>query len=410
MNEGNSNSDSPEIKEAKRKVAEMIDPLDPLSRQRVLDDVQLKLGRYAPGTEKSINKSLDDLGDLQKEIDVFKNRLATNGPKTPGYNPGHYKRDLAAVESLKAKAAALRKDSSLLEVRVRALETISSGKLRYLTFVETHEKNVLYPPDGGDAIKGRGSVDPTIKSAISSHLKDAHHFILSEKFLETIKIPGAEDIPFLSSEPMELPPRPAFLGNPFPVVWLEAMGQSVLGRWEKGEGISEILGTLVLDLSAETGRQTYWVVFLELVNNFVNGFDVETAGYILDEKKYDFNKSSIHAWLFALFQALGTAQLGEERINERVRVGSGKNREFVKIKKIVHVRPKRPANAKPLPEHVSRVIEWSHSWEVRGHWRKVPTLGKDQHGNYCIPNFTWVVPSIKGKGKLVKKTRFVHSD
>lgn len=76
------------------------------------------------------------------------------------------------------------------------------------------------------------------------------------------------------------------------------------------------------------------------------------------------------------------------------------------VRRLIHVAPKSQREA-VRPTQSSRQINWSHRWEVRGHWRKVDALGKDRSGEYIIPGFTWVKESIKGDESLplIKKTR-----
>jgi hypothetical protein len=52
-------------------------------------------------------------------------------------------------------------------------------------------------------------------------------------------------------------------------------------------------------------------------------------------------------------------------------------------------------------------IDWKHSWECIGHWRKCFAIGKDRDGEYNQIGKTWVNPCVKGKGELVKKIRVV---
>lgn len=56
-------------------------------------------------------------------------------------------------------------------------------------------------------------------------------------------------------------------------------------------------------------------------------------------------------------------------------------------------------------------LEFSHRFEVRGHWRKVNRFGHDQNGN-LIQGKTWVRPCIKGPETkpLVKKIRVIPYD
>lgn len=113
---------------------------------------------------------------------------------------------------------------------------------------------------------------------------------------------------------------------------------------------------------------------------------------------------------FALYplSRLHEFESGIERaaIRSKVRV-DGVN-HHVKIKEIIHIRPKtQSANSE---EFESREIDWSHRWEVRGHWRKISGIGKDREGAYKIGGHTWVVPHQKGPDHLpvVRKLRVLN--
>jgi len=57
----------------------------------------------------------------------------------------------------------------------------------------------------------------------------------------------------------------------------------------------------------------------------------------------------------------------------------------------------------------NRIVNWSHKFEVRGHWRyykREGFVGYDQIGNR-EPGRTWVKPSVRGSGELIKKTRIM---
>lgn len=58
-----------------------------------------------------------------------------------------------------------------------------------------------------------------------------------------------------------------------------------------------------------------------------------------------------------------------------------------------------------LKKKASSSINWSHKWEVRGHWRKVDGIGKDREGKKCVKGFCWVKDHQKGEGKLIVKRR-----
>jgi len=52
-----------------------------------------------------------------------------------------------------------------------------------------------------------------------------------------------------------------------------------------------------------------------------------------------------------------------------------------------------------------KIFNYSHEFDVRGHWRKVARLGKNHLGDYCIKGATWVNNFRKGSGEYVKKSR-----
>ena len=83
-------------------------------------------------------------------------------------------------------------------------------------------------------------------------------------------------------------------------------------------------------------------------------------------------------------------------------------KKFIRPKNITYVSPKKYLSK--TETLISRNIEWCHRWEVRGHWRKINGIGKDRDGNYCVNNFTWITPFVKGpdNSPLIKKSRVVE--
>lgn len=66
---------------------------------------------------------------------------------------------------------------------------------------------------------------------------------------------------------------------------------------------------------------------------------------------------------------------------------------------------KNPKLISPLSENH---IEWKHSWKVSGHWRKVKGMGKNRYNERVVFGKTWVIPTIKGNGILIEKTKVVN--
>lgn len=107
-----------------------------------------------------------------------------------------------------------------------------------------------------------------------------------------------------------------------------------------------------------------------------------------------------------------SSEAGTVRVDARAKVGTGVNRRLMKIKNLVIVAPKKQKHH--LADHIGaqREIDWSHRWDVMGHWRKIAGIGKDRAGSYTIKGYTWVIPHTKGPEEktLIRKTRFVPED
>lgn len=117
--------------------------------------------------------------------------------------------------------------------------------------------------------------------------------------------------------------------------------------------------------------------------------------------------------VIALTEKITVGEMGFEKTKDRIKLCNG---VIKKIKHIVHIIPKRIKSdfSKTHPS-----IDWSHQWEVRGHWRVIEYLnketgevnfervGKDRYGEYNVEGYTWVASHVKGPDHLplVKKTR-----
>ena len=54
-------------------------------------------------------------------------------------------------------------------------------------------------------------------------------------------------------------------------------------------------------------------------------------------------------------------------------------------------------------------VDFSHRWQVRGHWRKIAGIGKNREDEYTVSGYTFVCEHEKGPDHLpvIKKTRVV---
>lgn len=79
-----------------------------------------------------------------------------------------------------------------------------------------------------------------------------------------------------------------------------------------------------------------------------------------------------------------------------------------RINDIVYIRQSK----KVEPSGNTSEINWSHKFEVRGHWRKISSnsIGRDSLGRSIFVGKTWVKNHIKGDGELIKKTRITRGE
>ena len=102
---------------------------------------------------------------------------------------------------------------------------------------------------------------------------------------------------------------------------------------------------------------------------------------------------------------------GMEKTSARLKFKKSSGEKVIhKIKKLVHILPKNATDSdKQIIETQSASIDWTHRWQVRGHWRKMDGIGKNRAGEYIVSGYTYVAEHEKGPddAPLVKKTRLV---
>lgn len=215
---------------------------------------------------------------------------------------------------------------------------------------------------------------------------------------------------------------------PFPVCWFEAGAGSdglVNFRFNTLPGVNHgrfsyaTAGMLV----KETSPNTYDLFTVEVArDNTLNedekdlGSNISIFRNVSSEGIYiashnDAGRYGAEIALRRYLDAINAGSLGVE-ICERIvhipRPDRIKKTRPHTINQIVRIVPKN-LKEKTLPLTQGAEIDWSHRWEVRGHWRKIELLGKDRSGEYCVNGFTWVKDHIRGPEHLpiVKKTRVV---
>jgi hypothetical protein len=265
------------------------------------------------------------------------------------------------------------------------------------------------------------NTDGTLKEFFGNH-DPRFMFIQDSLFSETVSVMAGVLRPGSALRPMQQPERnasiatrlmneeiesgaskPFFLGEPFPCMWIQSLGQP-LALVTEGR-MKSFIQAIMLWRSSEDGYLALLISPEGFVTSTVFFDQAGDPGY--------YARSVVHEFLFHLFRTLAKrGQIGTERINERFRVGTGAGRRQMRIKDIVHVRLKQKASSKVAASVHSgerELVEWSHRWEVMGHWRKVDGIGKDDRGRYHVQGYTWVIPHTKGpeEKEIVKKSRIV---
>jgi hypothetical protein len=94
-----------------------------------------------------------------------------------------------------------------------------------------------------------------------------------------------------------------------------------------------------------------------------------------------------------------------EAISKRkLRVKTAEGLDFAKVSSIIRVYGKKESDLLPA---FGGHIDYTHRFEVEGHWRVVSGVGKDREGVYQVAGRTWVVPHTRGPedAPLIPKIR-----
>lgn len=164
-------------------------------------------------------------------------------------------------------------------------------------------------------------------------------------------------------------------------------------------------GPLSTFMNPEGPQETYCVVVKEFSPK-VYGFYALTKGISNQNDGWAVWSSNAEGPTVKHFlNRLSREQTGCESVRHVIKLRTSNGKISHRIRRIVHVVPKK----KTIHYDNGRHIDWTHRFNVRGHWRTAEGLGKDREGNYCIPGLTWVIDHVKGPEHLplVKKTRIV---
>ena len=178
---------------------------------------------------------------------------------------------------------------------------------------------------------------------------------------------------------------------------------------KNGEARQGVFANQKLDLQDSsmapyTKRETYGVLVIQknpelLVDyKFCKANDGKGITVLRSESPLGDALSSEVAFAYKYLNEIHNYEYGTSKYKERIKTPKGQ----IEINKIIYIRKKKSEQTDG-----TRVIDWSHRFEVMGHWRKISnrSIGKDRRGEYVLIGQTWISNHIKGNGNLVIKTR-----
>lgn len=195
--------------------------------------------------------------------------------------------------------------------------------------------------------------------------------------------------PFSDTRETQHWPMPKGLDLPFKTTWFERM-TGPLWSARGSEKTMHVWGCLVLEESP--GKLAGYALY---------GSPTEPRSTIL-------RITGFQHPLMSLLQEVNRGVTGVCLSREKIKTGSKTERRTKEVRRIIYVKPSKRYEYDE--KELSRPIDWTHRFSVRGHWRALPGgLGKDRDGHYCIAGYTWVSEHIRGPEHVpfIKKTRLV---
>lgn len=188
---------------------------------------------------------------------------------------------------------------------------------------------------------------------------------------------------------------PDLIDLPFPCCVLEATDGNLFNIPTKGDelkGESPFVQTILV---CEIGPEYHFLVMLEsggMTWSCIHDNDTNAFYRIIMED-------------FCKFINSKKTKIGSSKT--RVRYKHPKH-GLRKIKRLIQVVPL--SLAKKTNSINGMNVDWSHRWEVSGHWRSLgdpKKIGKDRRGEYIIKGSTWIAAHVRGPDDkdLVKKVR-----
>lgn len=261
-----------------------------------------------------------------------------------------------------------------------------------------------------ESLTDREDVDSVIR-LISERIESANIFLMSGNFLPEIENALQHSTDVEESTPLDLP---------FDSVFIEPIDQAI--GWVSVFGGNREIKAVDWIFCFELSFNSYLFCYMYTDKNGKSFLDVAAFKDFLNEgsppnyKNIREKAAGLKGMTRMCLSALNNKNFscGQTTISQTVGVRdfkkAGKTKPIKRIKNVILVAPTKDRLAR-LP-HSPTTIDWSHRWEVRGHWRKASTIGKNRAGEYCIPNYTWVSAHVRGpeEALLIKKTRILTGE
>ena len=243
-----------------------------------------------------------------------------------------------------------------------------------------------------------------VKKANYITIDSEHLLSITEKNVGTGAL--TQRVEIIDEELADLPVCP-----PFKCQWVElsyASGKSMAPSLKLDDKAITVLGMLV----NETSPNLYDIYLLEN-HRSLSGGKCNIFNLVRNVPGNTEKASNVQIFFATWMKAINGGALGIEEGEDVVMLPKDNAKKDGKkkphqIRRIVRIVPKNSKHkAEPIMSRGK--IDFSHRWEVRGHWRRVPGMGKDREGNYEIRGLTWVSNFIKGPEELplIQKLRWV---
>lgn len=190
------------------------------------------------------------------------------------------------------------------------------------------------------------------------------------------------------------------INAPFDVFSIERNDSCPLALWKTTKDV-DVAAICIVASELKPGEYDFYVLCAELDDQFY------VRPYVLKSwNKNQFGQANVALVVKKFLDKLKTENIGSEDVDVKYRLSRGGNKRTANINTVIHIAPKK-SHARIS---TSRRVNWSHRFEVRGHWRKLEGQGKNRNGEYSVDGFTWVTAHTKGPEDmpLIQKTRIVQ--